>query len=179
MTALTTGEATIPEEVYSGWRSEYGHKIEEKVETVLVEKLGVGPLKEEPNQEKADELVAKGQIAIMRASAKEDFEEGIDFQIFNPLTGKLVPVDISVSKDPKVHAEKRNREINEGIRFLPLSAKTVELAARGGERDLKEIWQSVNALLLADALDQARRGEVQIPQAKLVRIKQRLSEMAR
>ena len=179
MTALTTAETGISEEVLSGWRSEYGHKIEEKFEDVLVDKLGVESLKEEPDQEKADEMATKGQIAVMRASAKEDFEEGIDFKLFNPLTAKMVPVDISVSKDPVVHAEKRNREIKTGVRFLPLSAKTVELASRGSERDLEEIWQSVNALFLSDALDQSRSGKIQITQAKLAGIERKLAELAR
>ena len=177
MTALNTAEAGIPEEVLAGWRSEYGHEIEEKFEDVLVDKLGVESLKEEPSQEKADEMAAKGQIAVMRASAKEDFEEGIDFKFFNPLTGKMVPVDVSVSKDPVVHAEKRNREIETGVRFLPLSARTVDLAARGSERDLQDIWRSVNRLLLSDALDQARSGEVRIPEAKLAGIERRLAEL--
>lgn len=176
MTALTTAETGIPEEVLSGWRSEYGHKAEESFETVL-EKLGIEPLKEKPDPAKAEKLVAEGRIAMMRSSPKEDFEEGIDFHLFNPLTGKLVPVDISVSKDPVVHAKKRDREKTEGILFLPLSARTLELATRGGERDLKEIWQSVNVLLLSDALDQARSGEVQIPQANLARIEQRLDAL--
>src|SRR3970040_1434624 len=159
MTALNTAEAGgIPEEVLSGWRSEYGHKAEENFETTLG-KLGVEPLKGEPEPARAEKMIAEGRIAAMRSSPKEDFEKGIDFKIFNPLTGRLVPVDISVSKDPTVHTKKREREKTEGIRFLPLSARTLELAARGGERDLREIWQSVNRLLLSDALEQARSGE--------------------
>jgi len=90
------------------------------------------------------------------------------------LTGRMVPVDISVSKDPEVHAGKRNRELREGIRFLPLSARNLELASRGSERDLQEVWRNVNTLLLSDALDLARRGKVQIPEAQLVRIEQKL-----
>jgi len=179
MTALNTAETGgIPEEVLAGWRSEYGHKAEENFETALG-KLGVEPLKEKPDPAQAEKLVAEGRIAAMRSSPKEDFEKGIDFHLFNPLTGKLVPVDISVSKDPTVHAKKRDRERTEGIRFLPLSAGTLERATRGGERDLREIWQSVNVLLLSDALDQARSGEVQIPEAKLARIEQKLDALTK
>uniref|UniRef100_A0A832E0P8 Uncharacterized protein n=1 Tax=candidate division WWE3 bacterium TaxID=2053526 RepID=A0A832E0P8_UNCKA len=177
MTALNTAEAGIPEEVLSGWRSEYGHKAEENFENVLVNKLGMESLKKEPDPAKVEKMVAEGRIAVMRASPREDFEKGVDFHIFNPLTGKMVPVDVSVSNDPAVHAEKRNREITTGIRFLPLSARTVDLAVRGGERDLQEIWQGVNRLLLWDALDQARRGKVQIPQAKLAGIERKLAEL--
>jgi hypothetical protein len=178
MVALNVAEAGgIPEEVLSGWRSEYGHKAEENFEAVLVGKLGVEPLKEEPSEAKAGELAKKGKIAVMRASPKEDFEKGIDFHLFNPLTGKTVSVDISVSKDPTVHMKKREREKTEGVRFLPLSARTLELAARGGERDLREIWQSVNRLLLSDALDQARSGEIQIPQERLAGIERKLAEL--
>jgi len=173
MTALNTTEAGIPEEVLAGWRSEFGHKAEESFETVL-DRLGVEPLEENLSQEKADKMVAEGRIGARRASPKEDFEKGIDFHIFNPLTGKLVSVDISVSKDPAVHAKKRERDKTEGIRFLPLSARTLELATRGGERDTREIWQGVNTLLLSDALDLARRGEVRIPESQLARIEQKL-----
>lgn len=175
---IATAERGIPEEVLSGWRSESGHKAEEDFGTVLGS-LGVETLKEAPSPAQAKKLVAEGRIAAMRSSPKEDFEEGIDFYFFNPLTGKLVPVDISVSKDPEVHARKRAREREEGIRFLPLSARTLERARRGGERDQEEIWQSVNALLLSDALDRARRGEVQIPEAQLARIERRLGTLMR
>lgn len=138
---------------------------------------GVEILKEEPNPQKSEKLVSEGKVALRRSSAKEDFEKGIDFHLFNPLTGRMVPVDISVSKDPDVHAEKRNRELKEGVRFLPLSARNLELAARGSERGLQEVWRSVNTLLLSDALDQARRGKVQINPAKLAGIERKLAEL--
>ena len=173
MNALNIAEAGIPEEVLSGWRNEYGHKAEENFETALG-KLGVETVQGDPDSRKSDKLVSEGKIAARRSSAKEDFEKGIDFHIFNPLTGRMVLVDISVSKDPAVHAGKRNRELREGIRFLPLSARNLELASRGSERDLQEVWRNVNTLLLSDALDLARRGKVQIPEAQLARIEQKL-----
>ena len=182
MTALNTAERGIPEEVYAGWRetespyAESGHKAEENLLSVM-EKEGVEILKEKPNAQKAEELVKGGRIAVMRASAREDFEEGIDFHFFNPLTGKLVSVDMSVSNDPDVHAEKREREREGGPRFLPLKARELELASRGSERDMNNIWRSVNALLLMDALNQARSGEVKIPEPQLARIERRLSEL--
>ena len=168
MTALTTAEAGISEEAVAGHRTEYGHKAEENFENVL-ERLGVEPLEENLSQEDADKMVAESRVAARRTSEEEDSEEGIDFYIFNPLTGRIFPVDISVSNDIKVQQKKSEKERKEGIRFLPLSARTLELASRGGDRDLKEIRQSVSALLRSDALDQARSGEVQIPQAELAR----------
>ena len=62
MTALNTAEAGgIPEEVLSGWRSEYGHKAEENFETTLG-KLGVEPLKGEPEPARAEKMIAEGRI---------------------------------------------------------------------------------------------------------------------
>ncbi|MEX0587519.1 MAG: hypothetical protein WD159_02080 [Patescibacteria group bacterium] len=173
---VTTAETGISEEVYAGWRSESGHKAEENFEASL-KNLGVEILKEDPDPKKAEKLTTEGRIAVRRSSAKEDFEEGIDFHLFNPLIGKTVPVDISVSKDPAVHAEKRNRELRTGVRFLPLSARNLELGARGSERDIQEVWRSVNTLLLQDALDQSRRGEVSIPASQVAKIEQKLADL--
>ena len=176
MTALNPAEAGIPEEVCAGWRNESGHKSEENFETALG-KLGVETVQGDPDSRKSDKLVSEGKIAARRSSAKEDFEKGIDFHIFNPLTGRMVPVDISVSKDPAVHAHNPHPQLKEGIRFLPLSARNLELASRGSERDLQEVWRNVNTLLLSDALDLARRGKVQIPQERLTGIERKLAEL--
>ena len=160
MTALNIAEmGGIPEEAVAGHRIEYGHKAEENFESVL-KKLGVEPLKENLSQEEADKMVAERRVAARRTFEKEDFEEGIDFHFFNPYTGRTFPMDMSVSNDEKVQSVKRERELREGIRFLPLSARTLEFASRGADRDLKEIWQSVEAMLRSDALDQARGERV-------------------
>ncbi len=169
-------ETSVPEEVLAGWRSEVGHRAEENFESATG-KLGMEILKEKPDAQKAERLVKEGRIAVLRATPTEDFEKGIDFHIFNPLTGKLVPLDISISNNSEVHAKKRERERREGIRFLPFSGRSLELASRGSERDLEELGRSVNVLLLEDALEQARKGQLQFPQTKVERIERRLQEM--
>jgi len=52
MNALNIAEAGIPEEVLSGWRSEYGHKAEENFETALG-KLGVETVQGDPDSRKS------------------------------------------------------------------------------------------------------------------------------
>ena len=179
---VSTAERGIPEEVYAGWRetespyAESGHKSEEDFQTFLG-KMGVEILKEDPDPQKVRELVAEGRIAFRRSTATEDFESGTDGYFFNPLTGKMVPEDMTISTDPDVHTEKREREREGGPRFLPLNKRELELAARGSQRDQDKVWRSVNVLLLRDALDQARSGEVRIPEAKLAGIERRLAEL--
>jgi len=174
--AVTTGESNVPEEVLSGWRTEYGHRAEENF-GVSLSKLGAEELKEDPPPQKSEELTAEGRIAFRRASAKEDFDEGIDFHLFNPLTGRMTPVDISVSKNPAVHAGKREREREGGPLFLPLNARDLENASRGSERAGEEVWRSVNVLLLEDALRQSRSGEVPISPPKMALIEQKLQKL--
>lgn len=176
MPGLSTPESGIPEEVLAGWRIESGHKSEEDFETFLT-KQGVEELDKDPAPEKAKELVEKGRIAFRRATAKEDFEKGIDFHFFNPLTGGMVTVDISTSGDPKIHAKKREKERQGGPRFLPLKTLDLTLAARGAERNGNEIWRSVNVLLLEDALDQARSGEIGISQPQVAQIERKLEKL--
>jgi hypothetical protein len=171
-----TPESAIPEEVLSGWRTEFGHQAEEKFQVTL-KSMGVEVIDKKPDEEKSKKLVSEGRVAVLRASAKEDFEEGIDFHFFNPLTGKLTPVDVSVSKDPSVHVRKREKEKSSGIRFLPLNARALNLASKGSERDQTEIWHGVNTLLLEDALHQARSGKAKIPQPQVDQIERKLGEL--
>ena len=143
----------------------------------VLDRLGVENLKKDPDRDQAEKLVREGRIAFRRASAKEDFDEGIDFHLFNPLTGKMVSVDMSVSNNPAVHAKKREREREGGPRFLPLKARNLENASRGAERSIGEVWQGVNVLLLEDALQQAQSGEVSIPEPQMAMIERKLQKL--
>jgi|GEM_PF-4226171 len=156
--------AEIPEAVLSGWRTEVGHRAEEDLTRILTSKLGVAEVSpaEVEKPETTETLKKEQKIALARATARQDFEEGVDFFLFNPLAARWIRIDFSVSQDPQIHAEKRAREKREGIRFLPLPKRTVDLAARGGYEALGQIHNAVMSLIIEDTLDAAQKGELQL-----------------
>jgi hypothetical protein len=183
MNALNTAEAGIPEEVYAGWRVESGHQAEENFLTAMGN-LNVEILQRLPDEAKSKKLVETERIAVMRTSGKEDFEEGIDFYIFSPYTGEMVPVDLSTAVDRDVRNRKQEKEEEGGPRFLSLGYRELQLAAqskgfRKGEeasRDLDRVWRGVNILLFNEAIDQARRGhELVMPRERFAEIERQFS----
>lgn len=156
--------AEIPEAVLSGWRTEVGHRAEEDFAKILTSQLGVEEVSPEEvdKPEVAETLHKEQRIALARATARQDFEQGIDFFLFNPLAGHWIRMDFSVSGDPRVHTEKRAREKHQGIRFLPLAKGTVDQAHRGGYEALGRVHNAVTELLVRDTLESAQKGELEL-----------------
>ena len=164
MPEVASPAAEIPEAMLSGWRTEIGHRAEEDLLMVLTSKLGVEEVSpEEVDKPEVVETLQKEQkIAIARATARQDFEEGIDFFLFNPLAGHWIRIDFSISGDPRVHAEKKEREKHQGIRFLPIPKRTVDLATRGGYEAMGQIHNAMTSLMIEDTLESAQKGELAI-----------------
>lgn len=129
---------TVSEARLESWRSEEGHRAEEKVFAVLTKGAGWEPV--EIRNRSLEEIAASftgERIGIARAPGRWDWERGIDHVIFIERTA--VPVDQSISRDADVHAQKLDREKRGGPAFVPLENRTVNLAYRGSVRDIEEV----------------------------------------
>ncbi len=179
MPEVTPPVAEIPEAVLSGWRTEVGHRAEEDLSKILTSKLGVEEVSpdEVEKKEVAESLQKEQKVAIARATARQDFEEGIDFFLFNPLAGHWIRIDFSVSGDPRVHAEKREREERRGIRFLPIPKRTIDLAARGGYEALGQVHNAVTSLMIEDTLESAQKGELQLTPSRREALEKKLQSL--
>lgn len=169
----------IPEAVLSGWRTEVGHRAEEDLLQIMTSKLGAKELSPEEimKPEVIETLQSEQKVAIARATARQDFEEGIDFLLFNPLAGHLIRLDLSISGDPRVHAEKREREKTRGIRFLPIPKRTVDLAAKGGYEALEQVNRAFTSLMIEDALESARKGELSLTPSRRETLEKNLQKL--
>ena len=149
----------VPESKLESWRTEVGHEAENKVVEVLVGRLGMEPVSsavmEDPRVKQR--LKDKGG-GVVRTSAKEDFERGVDFHLFNAITSEWIPVDLTISSDPEVHAKKRARERETGVKVLALPKRTVDLASLGSEREIQKIDDRFVSLVIEDTLEQHEKG---------------------
>jgi len=157
-------EARIRKEIREGtgpsekkldeWRTEIGHEAEEKLLEYFM-KIPVVTVVDWENHEK--EVQMPGKVYVARVNAMQDWSGKGDFALS---WGKeWILVDLTISNDSRVLAEKFEKERNGGPRVLKISRTTLNNAALGGEYYQDKVVSALREMVVAYKEDRLHKPQ--------------------
>lgn len=120
------------ENAYDSGADEFGHRMEDLLCQIMSNELEI------PQVDRDVVGQQLNHFAFARATSEED-GQGVDILFYNSQTNRWIPVDFTVSNNPIDLRAKEEKISRLGGVVLKVPARTLALAARGAERDIKTV----------------------------------------
>ena len=123
--------------VYRSEADEAGHESQKLLCKVMANKLEI------PEVDRGAVGQELKHFAFAEATEEEEDGKGIDFWFYNAQSERWVPMDFTTSNNHVDLREKEERMKKLGGVVLKIPARTLKLAARGAERDIKAVAREI------------------------------------